>query len=116
VLVVDDDPQIRQSMDLLLTEVGCQVHVASGTAQACDIARAHPVDVLLSDMRLQAGDDGLQVLQAVRALQPGLRAALITGDTGPDRLRQAQSAGVPLLHKPVTLDTLRGVLEPPERQ
>lgn len=116
VLVVDDDPQIRQSMDLLLTEVGCQVHLATGTAQACDIARAHPLDVLLSDMRLQAGDDGLQVLQAVRAIQPGLRAALITGDTGPDRLRQAQSAGVPLLHKPVTLDALRGVLEPPGRQ
>ena len=115
VLVVDDDPQVRQSMELLLTEVGCQVHLASGTAQARDLARTQPFDVLLSDLRLQAGDDGLQVLQAVRALQPGLRAALITGDTGPDRLRQAQSAGVPLLHKPVTLDTLRGVLEPPTR-
>ena len=87
--------------------------MATGTSQACDIARQHPLDVLLTDMRLQAGDDGLQVLQAVRALQPGLRAALITGETAPDRLRQAQGAGVPLLHKPVTLDTLRGVLEPP---
>ena len=116
VLVVDDDPQVRQSMELLLNEVGCHVHLASGTPQACDVARSQPLDVLLSDLRLQAGDDGLQVLQAVRSIQPGLRAALITGDTGPDRLRQAQSAGVPLLHKPVTLDTLRGVLEPPPRQ
>ena len=113
VLVVDDDAQVRQSMEMLLSEVGCQVRVAAGTSQACDIARQHPLDVLLTDLRLQAGDDGLQVLQAVRALQPGLRAALITGETAPDRLRQAQGAGVPLLHKPVTLDTLRGVLEPP---
>ena len=113
VLVVDDDAQVRQSMEMLLSEVGCQVRVATGTSQACDIARQHPLDVLLTDLRLQAGDDGLQVLQAVRALQPGLRAALITGETAPDRLRQAQGAGVPLLHKPVTLDTLRGVLEPP---
>ena len=113
VLVVDDDPQVRQSMEMLLSEVGCRVFVATGTAQACDIVRHQGLDVLLTDLRLQAGDDGLQVLQAVRALQPGLRAALITGDTGPDRLRQAQGAGVPLLHKPVTLDTLQGVLAPP---
>ena len=112
VLVVDDDPQVRQSMQLLLTEVGCEVHIAAGTPQACEIARAQRLDVLLSDLRLQAGDDGLLVLKAVRAIQPGLRAALITGDTAPDRLRQAQGAGVPLLHKPVTLAALRGVLEP----
>ena len=114
VLVVDDDAQVRQSMEMLLTEVGCQVHVAAGTPQACDIARQHPLDVLLTDLRLQAGDDGLQVLQGVRALQPSLRAVLITGDTAPDRLRQAQSAGVPLLHKPVTLKTLQGVLDSPD--
>ena len=113
VLVVDDDTQVRQSMEVLLSEVGCQVHVAAGTPQACDIAGRHTLDVLLTDLRLQAGDDGLQVLQGVRSLQPGLRAALITGETAPDRLRQAQGAGVPLLHKPVTLDTLRAVLEPP---
>jgi CheY-like chemotaxis protein len=101
-------------MEMLLTEVGCQVHVATGTPQACDFARQHPLDVLLTDLRLQAGDDGLQVLQGVRALQPGLRAVLITGDTAPDRLRQAQSAGVPLLHKPVTLKTLQGVLDSPD--
>jgi len=114
VLVVDDDAQVRQSMEMLLTEVGCQVHVATGTPQACDIARQQPLDVLLTDLRLQAGDDGLQVLKGVRALQPGLRAVLITGDTAPDRLRQAQSAGVPLLHKPVTLKTLQGVLDHPD--
>ena len=113
VLVVDDDAQVRQSMEMLLSEVGCRVLVATGTAQACDIARHQGLDVLLTDLRLQAGDDGLQVLQAVRALQPGLRAALITGDTAPDRLRQAQGAGVPLLHKPVTLNALQGILAPP---
>jgi signal transduction histidine kinase len=106
VLVVDDDAQVRQSMELLLTEVGCQVYLATGTAQACEIARRHTLDVLLSDMRLLAGDDGLKVLQSVRALQPGLPAVLITGETGPEQLRLAQGAGVPLLHKPVQLDAL----------
>ena len=110
VLVVDDDAQVRQSMELLLTEVGCQVYLATGTAQACEIARRHTLDVLLSDMRLLAGDDGLKVLQSVRALQPGLPAVLITGETGPEQLRLAQGAGVPLLHKPVDLDALRSVL------
>ena len=112
VLVVDDDPQVRQSMELLLTEVGCEVHLAAGTAQACDVARRHTLDVLLSDLRLLAGDDGLKVLEAVRAIQPGLRAALITGETAPEPLRQAQGAGVPLLHKPVNLKALSSVLLP----
>lgn len=110
VLVVDDDAQVRQSMELLLSEVGCEVHLATGTAQACEIARQHPLDMLLSDMRLLAGDDGLKVLQSVRALQPGLPAVLITGETGPEQLRLAQGAGVPLLHKPVNLAALRSVL------
>ena len=38
------------------------------------------------------------------------RAALITGDTAPDRIAEAESVGVPLLHKPVTLDSLLNVL------
>jgi len=36
-----------------------------------------------------------------------LPALLITGDTAPERLRQAQASGVPLLHKPLQPETLR---------
>ena len=110
VLVVDDETQVREGMRLLLTELGCEVHLAEGTGQAARIASDVPLDALLTDLRLRAGDSGLQVLREVQAVQPGLRCALITGDTAPERLREARAAGVPLLHKPVSVETLVGVL------
>jgi DNA-binding NtrC family response regulator len=97
-------------MRLLLTELGCQVHLAEGSAQAARIAADVALDALLTDLRLRAGDSGLQVLREVQACQPGLRCALITGDTAPERLREARAAGVPLLHKPVSVEALLGVL------
>jgi CheY-like chemotaxis protein len=72
-----------------------------------------PLDALLTDLRLRDGDSGLAVLERVRALRPRARLALITGDTAPDRLREAQAAGVPLLHKPVPVDALLAVLAAP---
>lgn len=110
VLVVDDELFVRQSMRLLLSELGCTVYLADGTAQAQEHARAARIDVVLSDYRLRDDDSGLSVIRSVQALQPHARAALITGDTAPDRIAEAQSVGVPLLHKPVTLDSLLEVL------
>jgi CheY-like chemotaxis protein len=67
---------------------------------------------VLSDFRLRHGDSGIVALRAVRHLHPQVRAALVTGDTAPSRLRDAQWAGVPLLHKPVQLEELLRVLQP----
>lgn len=110
VLVVDDEAMVRQSMRLLLTALGCTVHLADGVAAAAVLAAQHELDVVLSDLRLRGGESGLAAIRAVTALQPGAKAALITGDTAPDRIRDAQAAGVPLLYKPVTLADLVGVL------
>jgi signal transduction histidine kinase len=113
VLVVDDEAMVRQSMRLLLTELGCTVHVADGVASGAQVAAAQPLDMVLSDLRLRAGESGLDAIAAVRAHQAGVRAVLISGDTAPARIREVQAAGVPLLYKPVTLDDLTAVLSQP---
>ena len=110
VLVVDDEALVRDSMRLLLSELGCSVHLADGPAAAAEVARAHRLDLLLSDLRLRDGQTGLDALHLVRGVQPAVAAVLITGDTAPERIRDAQDAGVPLLFKPVTLDKLLSVL------
>jgi signal transduction histidine kinase/CheY-like chemotaxis protein len=110
VLLVDDEPMVRQSMKLLLLELGCTVHLADSSAQAAHTAAQHGIDIVLSDYRLRDDDSGIAAIAAVQALHPQARAALITGDTAPDRIRDAQLAGVPLLHKPVTLNQLVAVL------
>lgn len=110
VLVVDDEAMVRDSMRLLLVALGCTVHTAEGVADAVELARLHRFDALLSDLRLRGGDSGLAAIAAVRELQPQVHAVLVTGDTAPDRMRDAKAAGVPLLFKPVTLEQLLAVL------
>lgn len=111
VLVIDDESLVRESMRLLLLELGCSIHLADGTAEAAEIARCARIDVVLSDCRLRDPDTGLAAIQCVLALHPTASAALVTGDTAVDRIRDAQAAGVPLLYKPVTLQDLLSVLQ-----
>jgi len=111
VLVVDDEDQVRQSMGLLLSELGYQVTLADGTVQALEALDKGPVDILLCDLRLREGDDGLRTIGAVLARQPQVRVALITGETSPERLREIEASGVQVFHKPVSWAQLQPFLE-----
>jgi signal transduction histidine kinase/CheY-like chemotaxis protein len=104
-LVVDDEPAIREGMRLLLEDLGCRVEVAASVAETLRSAERACPDVVLCDFRLRDGD-GLHAIKELRALYPGLPAALVTGDASAELLQQAQAAGVVLLHKPVRPDTL----------
>lgn len=106
VLVVDDEVGIRQGMRLLLEELGCYALLADGVAQAREHAHTHKIDMVISDCRLRHADTGFDVVRQVRDVHPCAYALLISGDTAPDRLQQAQAEGIPMLHKPVTLAAL----------
>ena len=61
-----------------------------------------PPDLGISDYRLRELRTGAEAIAALRAeFGAALPALLITGDTAPQRLREARATGVPLLHKPV---------------
>ena len=106
VLVVDDEAVVRQSMRLLLEELGCEVLLADGPDEAKRQARTGKLDMLISDFRLKGSVSGLDVVNQIRMTHPLIHILLISGDTAPDRLRQAHAAGVTLLHKPVQLGEL----------
>jgi signal transduction histidine kinase/FixJ family two-component response regulator len=110
VLVVDDEAAVRESLAALLEEMGCKVAVAHDTAGALVALESEPQDLLITDFRLPCTGGGLAVIAAARASQPALPAVLITGDTAPDRLREARAAGVDILHKPVGADLLRQLI------
>jgi signal transduction histidine kinase/ActR/RegA family two-component response regulator len=101
VLAVDDDPQVSAGMKALLESLGCTVDLADSTEGAIEIASKRRPDLVLCDFRLPANDSGLTTIQALRRRHADLPAILITGDTAPDRLREAQAAGLLLLHKPI---------------
>jgi two-component system, sensor histidine kinase len=106
VLVIDDEANVRLGTQLLLEGLGCTVSLVRDTDEACEVAVVDRPDIVLADMRLAGDDSGLRAVARLRALQPGLPALLISGDTAPDRLREARQAGLPLLHKPVSAELL----------
>jgi signal transduction histidine kinase len=107
VLVVDDEAAIRIGMKTLLEAMGCRATLADGTASALAAARADEPDLVVADLRLRGGDDGFETVRAIRKLYPRLRAILISGDIAAERLREAEAAGIPLLHKPVPFEILK---------
>jgi signal transduction histidine kinase len=103
VLVIDDDDAVRASMVQLLHDWGCECMAAESLEEAQVMARACCPDMVISDYRLRELRTGAQAIVALRAeFGANLPALLITGDTAPERLREARASGVPLLHKPVS--------------
>lgn len=113
VLVIDDDEAVRSAMRHLLSNWGCECEAVESIEEALVTARVHAPDVVVSDYRLREQRTGAEAIAALRALLGNtLPALLITGDTAPERLREAQASGIPLLHKPVSPSQLyRGLME-----
>ena len=66
---------------------------------------------MIVDYRLRGNTTGVEAVESLRRhFAAPVQAMFITGDTAPDRLRQAQASGYPLMHKPVPPAKLRAVL------
>jgi CheY-like chemotaxis protein/two-component sensor histidine kinase len=103
VLVIDDDEAVRSGMLHLLGDWGCECETAESIEDALAIVRIHTPDLVISDYRLREQRTGLEAIAALRELLgDNFPALLITGDTAPERLREAHASGIPLLHKPVS--------------
>ncbi len=115
-LVLDDDGTILDAMQTLLTGWGMQVCAAGSSEEALAKLHAgeagqHLPDVMIIDYRLRDNATGIEAVETLRErLGRPVPAIFITGDTAPDRLRQAQASGYPLLHKPVRPARLRAAL------
>jgi signal transduction histidine kinase/CheY-like chemotaxis protein len=111
VLLIDDDAAIRTGMVKLLTDWGCWCLEAESTDEALRLARTQRPDLVISDYRLREQRTGAQAIAALRAAcGPELPALVITGDTSPERLRETQASGLPILHKPVSPSLLHRTL------
>jgi len=107
VLVVDDEASVRDGMRHLLAAWGAEVETAEGLGEARAIVADWEPNLIISDYRLRDQQTGGETIRALREqLGEETPALLITGDTAPERLREAQAGGVPLLHKPVSPEQL----------
>lgn len=79
VLLVDDRPENRQALGALLTAEGYQVQEAAGVSDAVARIRALPIELVISDVRMQAEDDGLTLLRTIKSESPQLPVILYSG-------------------------------------
>lgn len=112
VLVVDDDHLVRIMLQLGLERNGFDVWLATNGREAIDLYRAHreEIAVVLLDVRMP-GLDGPATLDAMRRLNPEVRACFMSGDTGdyePNDL--LQRGGARVVAKPFLLDELANIL------
>jgi signal transduction histidine kinase/ActR/RegA family two-component response regulator len=115
ILVVDDEENVRVSTAAALQLYGMQVQVAASMAQAVEIAQQlekkpagkGKLDALITDFRLRGDEDGIALAHMLRhTLGRPLPVLLVTGDTAPQRVRQAQASGLRVLYKPVKIHDL----------
>jgi two-component system, NtrC family, response regulator AlgB len=111
VLVVDDEPNIRQTLALCLRQIGCEVAPAATGAAARELVGERAFDLALLDLRLGA-EHGIDVLPALLALQPGLDVVIITAYSSIDSAVEAMRRGArDYLPKPFTPEQIRGIVE-----
>jgi len=114
VVVIDDDLMILERTCKLLERWGCVVTpAASGPQAEALLSRQHGTpDLIISDLRLDDGELGTEVVQRLRArLRPNLPALVLTGDTSLQTAREVRRSGLALLYKPVPPGKLRAIMK-----
>jgi signal transduction histidine kinase/CheY-like chemotaxis protein len=112
VLVIEDEREIRAAMSVLLEGWGCHV-VAAGSAEEAETLLAHGgavPDAILADYRLGGAETGVQLLLRLAVRYPNAAPVLISGDIGPEVLKEAEMSRIPMLHKPLRPARLRAML------
>lgn len=106
VLIIDDDPFVVESTQLLLQDMGFQVSVCSSGNEALQLAEGQQFDFILADYEMP-GMDGLKVSRHMRERFP--RASII-GISGTDTCDDFLRAGANwFIHKPLTPDKLKQI-------
>ncbi len=113
ILLVDDNPHMRMLLMEILRAIGVtEVYEAADGAQALQVMRARPVDIVMTDLAMEPLD-GIDLLRLLRnspdSPDPLCPVIMITGHTTQKRVAEARDAGVnEFLAKPVTA---RGIID-----
>ena len=114
ILFLDDEEAIRSSVSEQLRHWGYTVLAAATIEEARRAALDHDsvIDIVISDLRLRGGEDGLHAIAQIRDICGyTVPAVLVTGDTAPDQMKRIHQSGHIALFKPVPPKELFNVLK-----
>ncbi len=110
-LIVDDDQGMRENLGELFESLGYEVRTAANTPDALQVLDEVDVDLLLTDYKMP-GPTGVELIEAARKRQPGLRAVLMTafGDSFTE-MESVRRGAVGYLNKPFEADEVVAFVE-----
>jgi PAS domain S-box-containing protein len=107
VLLVDDVKEQRQIASDMLKQLGYSVISVSNGEEAVAYMKGESADLLILDMIMDPGIDGLETYRKILKLHPGQKAILVSGFSETKLVREAQRLGAgAYVRKPYTLDQL----------
>jgi len=110
VLVVDDEQDIRDASERILSRIGYQVQKASRGDEALDILNKNSIDIVLLDLKMP-GMDGMEVLAKIRERSTKIQVIVITGYATVETAIEAMKQGAyDFIPKPFEPDQLRIVV------
>jgi DNA-binding NtrC family response regulator len=111
VLIIDDEPLMRLSMEDALRAVGCEVRAAATGPEGLAMLEKAASDIVVTDLRLP-GMDGLMLLQAAKQRSPNTEVVVITAHGSVDTAVGAMKAGAyDYITKPFSMDELLLIVE-----
>ena len=112
VLVIDDEPDVRDALEGLLRQWGCDVATAAGGREALSLIAEFRPNTVLCDLKLHAGENGLEVVEGLRERYgAGLACAFVTGESTPEIIDAVRARGYLIAFKPMKPAKLRALVE-----
>jgi two-component system response regulator PilR (NtrC family) len=110
VLIVDDEPDIRELLDITLSRMGLSTCSAATLAEARSLFDEKHPNLCLTDMRLPDGN-GISLVEYIQAENPDVPVAMITAHGSVETAIEALKAGAfDFISKPIELEGLRNIV------
>ncbi|MBN1382267.1 MAG: PAS domain S-box protein [Deltaproteobacteria bacterium] len=107
ILVVDDVEDQRMLASAMLEKLGYNVTAVASGEEAVDFIKKEPVDLVILDMIMDPGIDGLETYRRMVDVRPGQKAVIVSGFALTNRVSQTQELGAgPYVKKPYLIEKL----------
>lgn len=107
IALVEDNAEVGDALALVLRNAGHEVMLAPSRRELLLLLGGVAPDIVISDFRLIGEEDGVDVIEALRAtFDDNLPAMIVTGDTDPAVIRLMANRRISIQHKPVEADGL----------
>ena len=112
VLVVDDEPSMREILSLLLRRAGCEVKLASSGMEALGFLEEEEFDVVFTDLKMPGELDGMGLLHQIRQRSDSTQVVVLTAYATTETAIEAMKAGAyDYLQKPFKNKEIEAILE-----